>query len=393
MLLLMMILIILVLVGTGVGIYFVSRNGTEWTEGTEDDQDCEVSRWGECSQTGIQVRSIINNVKGGGEECPKLSQTCEPLPIPDIDCITSDWGNCSPTTRTRDKNIITPKSGNGKDCGIISESCIPDIDCELSTWSNCKPLDSYDKYQSTRSIIVEKVGNGAECSTDRTKDCSIKKSYDLFTQYDYGGNDIKSMDNVTVDECETECNKYKDCVAFNHVKPSNTCWIKNAAKGGKVNNSVDVRVVKGTTTEGSYTTRKLDENLSGVKIKRKDGKCLQMLGSENFANAQFLECNNDSSQLWDYTKDKRQIKSQIRTGGNACLQMKGSGHSWTKPFLNTCDNSIEQKWNVDVEKKKIKRDSSDDNVGECVASNSGSSDYLFRWGCIEGDNAQEITMG
>ena len=387
MIMIVIVILILVLTGAGAAISFALRGGE--SSGAPGDVDCVVSEWGACSQSGLRYKSVLIGQKGDGEECPVLKQACQPPPIPNTDCVTGEWGKCSPTTKTRNKNILTQQSGDGEECGVLSEDCIPDIDCELSGWSDCKAVDSHQKYQQVRTITTEKSGNGAECPSERSKDCTMIKDYEHFPQYDYGGNDIRSFNSGSWGTCKDECDKYKDCVAFNHNMSDGSCNIKSAAKSGVVNHAYDTWVKSGTQREGSpvlpVTTK---GSMTGVKIKNANGKCLEADHPENGAWSRLRECKDDKSQKWDYNFDTKQLKSQIRTGGNACLKMEGANHSWKEPYLQDCDNSVEQKWSYDDNTKKIKRYSTEGNEGQCLAAN----DVAFRWGCTSGDLAQEFTM-
>lgn len=53
-------------------------------------------------------------------------------------------------------------------------------------------------------------------------------SYSQTANYNYPGNDIKRIDNSTVDACKTECDLTEGCVGFAFSKNESICWPKNS---------------------------------------------------------------------------------------------------------------------------------------------------------------------
>ena len=94
-----------------------------------------------------------------------------------VDCAVGEFGNfsvCSNTcgggTQTRSRRVITPKSGNGKECPELSESrpCntqVCPVDCKVSdfTIGECSQPCGGGTQTRTRTIIQNQVGTGAPC--------------------------------------------------------------------------------------------------------------------------------------------------------------------------------------------------------------------------------------
>ena len=135
------------------------------------DRDCEVSDWSAWSpcrcgyeDQKTRERYIVADFSGNGWECPSLKETslCEMTPCncstvnpgfygprcEDRDCLLSQWSNWSPCvkpcpsgtckksecptpaveTRTRSRNVLIAKAGNGTECtGETSD----ETDCPL----------------------------------------------------------------------------------------------------------------------------------------------------------------------------------------------------------------------------------------------------------------------
>ncbi|MDO8971013.1 MAG: T9SS type A sorting domain-containing protein [Saprospiraceae bacterium] len=100
--------------------------------------NCVVSPWGtwsECSAacgggTQTRTRSIIQEARNGGAQCPALSESrnCNTQPCPN-DCVLSDWGpwsecsvSCGGGTRTRTRTILVEAQNGGAPCGALSET-------------------------------------------------------------------------------------------------------------------------------------------------------------------------------------------------------------------------------------------------------------------------------
>jgi hypothetical protein len=54
-------------------------------------------------------------------------------------------------------------------------------------------------------------------------------NYETMTKTDFAGNDIKSLDNATLQLCRDNCNGDSKCLGFNHSNPTGngTCWLKH----------------------------------------------------------------------------------------------------------------------------------------------------------------------
>ena len=95
-----------------------------------------------------------------------------------VDCAVGefrDFSGCSNTcgggTQTRSRTVITPKSGNGKDCPPLSErrpcnTQVCPVDCKVSgfsDFSDCTRECGGGTQTRTKTIIQNQVGTGAPC--------------------------------------------------------------------------------------------------------------------------------------------------------------------------------------------------------------------------------------
>jgi hypothetical protein len=146
--------------------------------------DCVVSEWSEYSScdgqsTQTRTRTVITPASNGGTACGVLSETidCPLEPDPVVNCVLSEWSTysaCTNNTQTRTRTVITPASGGGTACGVLSEtiSCVSDVDCELSEWSAYSNCDGQSTQTRTRTVITAQSGNGAACGVlSETIDC------------------------------------------------------------------------------------------------------------------------------------------------------------------------------------------------------------------------------
>jgi hypothetical protein len=142
--------------------------------------DCQVGDWGACSVPcggGKRTRAIKVNKQGNGKDCGVLeescnTQACPPPSVDSVDCQVGEWGQCSKPCGggTRTRPIKVNKQGNGRDCGALEEPCntqacppppAENVDCQVGEWGQCsKPCDSGKR---TRPIKVNKQGNGRDC--------------------------------------------------------------------------------------------------------------------------------------------------------------------------------------------------------------------------------------
>lgn len=153
--------------------------------------NCQASSWtdwSECSKTcsgGTQHRSrtILKQAEGEGTPCPdQLEQTkedmCAPLDCP-VNCIWGDWlpwNGCSVTCGegTQDRTRVevvsaqyggTACEGSNREWRACDVEICP-VDCQWgpwSAWGNCSATcDSGFQFRN-RSVLVEKVGEGADC--------------------------------------------------------------------------------------------------------------------------------------------------------------------------------------------------------------------------------------
>ena len=82
--------------------------------------------WSDCSIDGLQARDryIITPASNGGNT-PPLREIRNCTYVPNVDCVMSEWGawsNCISGQRTRTRTVITPASGGGLACGVLSET-------------------------------------------------------------------------------------------------------------------------------------------------------------------------------------------------------------------------------------------------------------------------------
>ena len=114
-----------------------------------------------------------------------------------VDCAVGefrDFSGCSNTcgggTQTRSRTVITPKSGNGKECPPLSEirpcnTQVCPVNCEVSAYTigECSQPCGGGTQTRTRTIIENQVGTGAPCPTPlsdtiacNTQPCNVDPS-------------------------------------------------------------------------------------------------------------------------------------------------------------------------------------------------------------------------
>lgn len=130
------------------------------------DVDCKVSSWSSCTD-GVSNRTVTTPKSGTGKSCPELSQSCS-------DCVAKAWGPCDPETESQSREILTQKTGNGEDC-ILTQEC--KVDCEIKPWSQCNA----DTNMTSR-IITPGSKNGT-CISDITSTICKDKLYRLKGYY------------------------------------------------------------------------------------------------------------------------------------------------------------------------------------------------------------------
>ena len=150
--------------------------------------DCAVGEFGNfsvCSNTcggGTQTRSrpVITPKSGNGKECPPLSESrpCNTQVCP-LDCKVSpysDFNDCSLTcgggTKTRTRDIIQNPTGTGLACPVLSETepcntqpCV-EGDCKVSPYSDfssCSLNCGGGTKTRIRTVLVPQSGTGRAC--------------------------------------------------------------------------------------------------------------------------------------------------------------------------------------------------------------------------------------
>ena len=152
--------------------------------------DCSVGEFGDfsvCSKTcggGTQARSrkVITPKTGNGKECPTLSETivCNTQSCPRNCTVTpfSDFGECSKTcgggSKSRFRDIIQNQTGTGLPCPTLSETVECNTqscnlgDCVVtpfSDFSECSKTCGGGSKSRFRDILVPQSGTGLPCPT------------------------------------------------------------------------------------------------------------------------------------------------------------------------------------------------------------------------------------
>ena len=87
--------------------------------------------------------------------------------------------------------------------------------------------------------------------------------------FDYGGNDIRSYQNVSLDFCHKKCIEYDNCVVHNYWGKQRRCWLKHGfSKGGKWRDSEKMN---------SYIKR--SKPIKSFLIIEDDGSCVLYKGT------------------------------------------------------------------------------------------------------------------
>lgn len=142
--------------------------------------NCVVSDWSPWSTctdgTQTRTRTVITPASGGGTPCPVLTETqsCD-MPVNCVVSEWSDWSACFDGFQSRTRTIITPASGGGTPCPPLIEyqECEMPVNCvvsEWSAWSTC-----VDGFQTrTRTVITPASGGGTPCPVlSETQACTV----------------------------------------------------------------------------------------------------------------------------------------------------------------------------------------------------------------------------
>ena len=109
--------------------------------------------------------------------------------------------------------------------------------------------------------------------------------YQLYQGTDSGGNDITSLQALSIDDCRNNCNNNVGCAAFVYQSNTSTCWLKNSKaypKGDKqINNSLVLGVRK-PSLAGSSTCSNTIENVDSIQY-------------GNYSKGPNMEVNTDCS--------------------------------------------------------------------------------------------------
>ena len=166
--------------------------------------NCEVGKWSEWSECSAKcgggkqsrARTITQEAKYGGNECPPLSETqdCNTQPCP-INCEVgkwSEWGNCSEDcdggTQTRTRQITTDTAYGGETCPPLSETQVcntqPCVVCDSNFCKNTDYSIPYGSYCLKENcmypyIINENNGNiTCQLNLDDTSKNLLNKDMD-----------------------------------------------------------------------------------------------------------------------------------------------------------------------------------------------------------------------
>jgi hypothetical protein len=85
--------------------------------------------------------------------------------------------------------------------------------------------------QATQAEIQKTATTvGVAVSTPTSAPVQSYSDYETMAKTDFGGNDIRNIDNATLQLCRENCNGDSRCLGFNHSNPAGngTCWLKNA---------------------------------------------------------------------------------------------------------------------------------------------------------------------
>jgi hypothetical protein len=142
--------------------------------------NCVVSDWSPWSAcvngSQTRTRTIVTPASGGGTPCPVLTET-ENCTVP-VDCVVSawsDWSSCTNGSQTRTRTVVTPASGGGVACPVLTETQDCSSGCvnyTISTSASYGTTTTYtDCYGNQQQETIGGV-NGAEstsfCATEGT---------------------------------------------------------------------------------------------------------------------------------------------------------------------------------------------------------------------------------
>ena len=140
-----------------------------------------------------------------------LACECDIVPVDCVVSAWSAWSSCVNGSQTRTRTIITPASGGGTPCPVLTETqnCQQPVNCvvsEWSAWSTC-----VDGSQTrTRTVITPASGGGTPCPTlTETQSCAYKirsfVSNNVINQVQCGGTDYyENTESITIQLTEAD---------------------------------------------------------------------------------------------------------------------------------------------------------------------------------------------
>jgi hypothetical protein len=213
--------------------------------------DCQVgewSEWSECSAScdggvTVRTRSITQEQKNNGLQCPELKQTmeCNTQACP-VDCVMSDWSqwsdcsaSCGGGHQTRGRTIVTAAEHGGVPCGETLQSQVCNaaacpVDCQLSSWSSwskCSASCGGGVMSRQRDILVAPSNGGAQCEATQEQDsCNTQQcgSCLVATLYEHAfseGRYIKLESSCPWETCFSQLN-FNDITSSISIAPGPT---------------------------------------------------------------------------------------------------------------------------------------------------------------------------
>lgn len=130
---------------------------------------------------------------------------------------------------------VNSKTGKGY-CAVTNEEPV----------YNCDTENSNIIYSLNEVGVKDKIGNvgfvDGNADIFPYSNLNLTNTYSKMNGLDNPGNNLKTMQNASVEMCETECNKDKSCYGFTFDNNKDTCSLKNASIYPKTDSNVNLDI-------------------------------------------------------------------------------------------------------------------------------------------------------